>query len=103
MLSQHSKVVALFIEFSFNHNQQLLPFGRADLTVSASLQPIRSRSLSEAKRLQQIVSHGSTEYSVIFMANQMKILVAVDDLKTDMWDAPYLSWREYQFEELFTR
>lgn len=63
----------------------------------------KALGLSEAKRLLQIVSHGSTEYSVIFLANQMKILVAVDDLKTDMWDAPYLSWREYQFEELFAR
>jgi len=63
----------------------------------------KTLGLPEAKRLLQIVSHGSTEYSVIFLANQMKILVAVDDLKTDMWDAPYLSWREYQFEELFAR
>jgi hypothetical protein len=63
----------------------------------------KALGLSEAKRLLRIVSHGSTEYSVIFLANQMKILVAVDDLKTDMWDAPYLSWREYQFEELFAR
>jgi uncharacterized protein (DUF2141 family) len=61
----------------------------------------KALGLAEAKRLLQIVSHASTEYSVIFLANQMKILVAVDDLKTDMWDAPYLPWREYQFEELF--
>lgn len=63
----------------------------------------KALGLPEAKRLLQIVSHGSTEYSVIFLANQMHILVAVDDLKTDMWDAPYLTWKEYRFEELFAR
>ncbi len=63
----------------------------------------KALGLPEAKRLLQIVSHGSTEYSIIFLANKMHILVAVDDLKTDMWDAPYLTWKEYQFEELFAR
>jgi hypothetical protein len=63
----------------------------------------KALGLAEAKRLLQIVSHGTTEYSVIFLANQMHILVAVDDLKTDMWDAPYLTWKEYRFEELFAR
>ncbi|MBN1271064.1 MAG: hypothetical protein JXB26_02235 [Candidatus Aminicenantes bacterium] len=59
--------------------------------------------LSEAKQLLQLVSHGTTEYSVIFLANQKRVLVAVDDLKTDMWDAPYLTWKEFSFEELFER
>jgi hypothetical protein len=59
--------------------------------------------LPEAKRLLQAVSQGTTEYSVIFAANQKRILVAVDDLKTDLWDAPYLSWKEFSFEELFSR
>jgi uncharacterized protein (DUF2141 family) len=63
----------------------------------------KALGLPEAERLLQIVSHGSTEYSIIFLANQMRILVAVDDLKTDMWDAPYLTWKEYKFEELFSR
>jgi hypothetical protein len=59
--------------------------------------------LDHAVRLLQTVAHGTTEYSVIFLANQMRILVAVDDLKTDMWDAPYLHWAEYEFEELFAK
>jgi len=63
----------------------------------------KALGLAEAKRLLQIVSHGTTEYSIIFLANQMRILVAVDDLKTDMWDAPYLTWIDYRFEELFAR
>jgi len=33
--------VAFFIEFNFNYNRHSLPFGRADLTASASLQRIR--------------------------------------------------------------
>jgi hypothetical protein len=31
----------LFLKFSFNHNRQFLPFGRADLTASAAFRPIR--------------------------------------------------------------
>ncbi|NOY37498.1 MAG: DUF2141 domain-containing protein [Chlorobi bacterium] len=57
----------------------------------------------EAKALLQTVAHGTTEYSVIFLANEKRILVAVDDLKTDLWDAPYQKWVEYGFEELFIR
>ena len=59
--------------------------------------------VNEAKKLLQMVSHGTTEYSVIFLANQMRILVAVDDLKTDMWDAPYMDWIEFQFDDLFKK
>jgi len=61
----------------------------------------KTLGISEAKRLLQIVSHSSTEYSVIFSANEMKIWVAVDDLKTNLWDAPYLEWKEYHFDQLF--
>lgn len=57
--------------------------------------------VAETKRLLQTVSHGTTEYSVIFLANERRILVAVDDLKTDMWDAPYMKWAEFGFDELF--
>ncbi len=59
--------------------------------------------IAEAKKLLQMVSHGSTEYSVIFLANEMRILVAVDDLKTDMWDAPYLDWVTFRFDDLFSK
>lgn len=58
--------------------------------------------IESAKELLQTVAHGTTEYSVIFSANEMKILIAVDDLKTDLWDAPYQPWITYSFEELFT-
>ncbi len=61
----------------------------------------KTLGITNAKRLLQIVSHGSTEYSVIFSANQMRLWVAVDDLKTNMWDAPYLEWKEYHFNQLF--
>jgi hypothetical protein len=63
----------------------------------------KALGLPEAKRLLQAVSHGTTEYSVIFAANQKRILVAVDDLETDLWDAPYLPWKEFSFQELFAR
>ena len=55
----------------------------------------------EAIRLLQQVAHGTTEYSVIYLANENRILIAVDDLKTDMWDAPYRKWKEFHFDELF--
>jgi len=57
----------------------------------------------EAIRLLQQVSHGTTEYSVIFLANERLILIAVDDLRTDMWDAPYRTWKEFHFDELFKK
>ncbi|KPK75370.1 MAG: hypothetical protein AMJ79_11410 [Phycisphaerae bacterium SM23_30] len=67
---------------------------------SRQAQPL---GLAEAKQLLQAVAHGSTEYSVIFKANEKRILVAVDDLKPDAWDAPHLKWTEFQFDELFKR
>jgi uncharacterized protein (DUF2141 family) len=57
--------------------------------------------VAEAKQLLQMVCHGTTEYSVIFLANERKILVAVDDHKTDMWDAPFMEWKQFDFEDLF--
>ena len=63
----------------------------------------KTLGVAEAKRLLQTVSHGTTEYSVIFLANERRILVAADDLKTDIWDASYLKWAEFEFDELFRR
>jgi hypothetical protein len=63
----------------------------------------KSAGQEEAIRLLQQVAHGSTEYSVIFMANERRILIAVDDLKTDLWDAPYMDWIDYHFDALFVR
>jgi hypothetical protein len=36
------KKITSSIKSSFTHNRHFLPYGRADLTASASLQPIRS-------------------------------------------------------------
>ncbi len=63
----------------------------------------KSLGFDEAVRLLQQVAHGSTEYSVIFYANEGRIFIAVDDLKTDMWDAPYMKWIAFQFNELFEK
>lgn len=61
----------------------------------------QSLGVAEAIRLLQSVAHGTTEYAVIFLANEGRLLVAVDDLKPDLWDAPYLKWVEFKFDELF--
>jgi len=58
---------------------------------------------AEMRRLLQTVAHGTTEHSVIFRANEMTLDVAVDDLESDLWDAPYQSWVTFSFEELFGR
>jgi len=55
----------------------------------------------EMVRLLQSVAHGTTEYSVIFRANEMTLDVAVDDLAPDLWDAPYQEWVTFRFQELF--
>ncbi len=57
--------------------------------------------IGHAKRLLQQAAHGTTEYAVIFKANEGRLLIAVDDLETDMWDAPYCEWTEFHFDELF--
>jgi len=108
MASNHHKV------YGFDPDQPQLSFGRrvsfsslwryeAGMNeMEAWARQNKSLGIPEAKKLLQIVSHGSTEYSVIFSANEMKVWVAVDDLKTNMWDAPYLEWKEYSFEQFFT-
>ena len=63
----------------------------------------KTMGMLEAERLLQVVSHGTTEYAVIFSANEMIVRVAVDDLKTDMWDAPYMSWKTFRFDAFFSR
>jgi len=107
MASNHHRV------YGFDSEQPYLSFGRRVSFSSlwryevgmneleAWARQEKTLGIPEAKRLLQIVSHSSTEYSVIFSANEMKIWVAVDDLKTDLWDAPYLEWKEYHFDQLF--
>lgn len=59
--------------------------------------------VGEAVRLLQQAAHGTTEYAVIFKANERRLMIAVDDLKADLWDAPYCGWAEFFFDELFER
>ena len=63
----------------------------------------RQVGLAEMKQLLQNVARGSTEYSVIFLANEMRVLIAVDDLEANAWDAPHLEWRDFTLEDLFAR
>jgi uncharacterized protein (DUF2141 family) len=72
-------------------------------TLEAWSRQRKSLGLEEAIRLLQQVAHGTTEYSVIFLANKRCVLIAVDDLRADMWDAPYMKWIEFHFDELFEK
>ena len=72
-------------------------------TLEAWARQGRSLGIDDAKRLLQQVAHGTTEYAVIFLANERRIFIAVDDLETDMWDAPYMKWTEFHFDELFEK
>jgi len=72
-------------------------------TLEAWSRQEKSLGFNEAVRLLQQVAHGTTEYSVIFLANERRLFIAVDDLKTDMWDAPYTEWSEFHFDELFEK
>ncbi len=70
-------------------------------TLEAWLRQRKPLGTEEMCRLLQTVAHGTTEHSVIFRANDMTLDVAVDDLETDLWDAPYQPWATFTFEELF--
>ncbi|HSW30076.1 MAG TPA: hypothetical protein VLH75_11385 [Longimicrobiales bacterium] len=70
-------------------------------TLEAWLRQKKPLGTEEMRRLLQSVAHGTTEHSVIFRANDMTLDVAVDDLETDLWDAPYQPWVTFTFEELF--
>ena len=72
-------------------------------TLEAWSRQNKSLGFADAVRLLQQVAHGTTEYSVIFLANECRLFIAVDDLKTDMWDAPYTEWIEFRFDELFEK
>jgi len=72
-------------------------------TLEAWSRKEKSPGRDEAIQLLKQVAHGTTEYSVIFLANERRILIAVDDLKTDLWDAPYMDWVNFHFDELFVR
>ncbi len=63
MLFQQTKVTVSFLEFPLTFYRHFLPYGRVDLTASASLQPIRggltTASWAAASPLQQprLVNH----------------------------------------------
>jgi hypothetical protein len=70
-------------------------------TLAAWARQKKPLGTEEMRRLLQSVAQGTTEHSVIFRANEMTLDVAVDDLKSDLWDAPYQRWVTFSFEELF--
>jgi len=70
-------------------------------TLEAWIRQKKPLGTEEMRRLLQTVAHGTTEHSVIFRANEMTLDVAVDDLATDLWDAPYQRWVTFSFDELF--
>ena len=72
-------------------------------TLEAWSRQRKSLGLEEAIRLLEQVAHGTTEYSVIFLANERRIFIAVDDLKADLWDAPCMKWARFDFDELFEK
>jgi hypothetical protein len=72
-------------------------------TIEAWSRQEKTLGLEEAIRLLEQVAQGSTEYSVIFLANEGRIFIAVDDLKADLWDAPYMKWAGFSFDELFEK
>jgi hypothetical protein len=60
---------------------------------------------NEIESALQIVAAGTTEHSVIYRMENNIVTIAVTiaepfNMKT-AWDAPYLTWTEFQFEELF--
>jgi hypothetical protein len=72
-------------------------------TLEAWSRQHKSLGLAEAIRLLEQVAQGTTEYSVIFLANERRIFIAVDDLTADLWDAPYRKWAGFHFDELFEK
>ncbi|MBP7460608.1 MAG: hypothetical protein KBA26_04920 [Candidatus Delongbacteria bacterium] len=49
----------------------------------------------------QSVGHRYSEHSIIYRANERKVLVANDDLKFDYWDGPFMPWIEFQLDDFF--
>src|SRR5690606_20218262 len=53
--------------------------------------------------LLRTAAHGTTEHSVLYHPRNGKVVFSVSnaDMKLLAWDAPYLDFIEYEFEELF--
>lgn len=54
-------------------------------------------------KLLQTAAHGTTEHSIIYFPSNGKIKFAISNAKMNFtgWDAPYLQFTEYEFNELF--
>lgn len=63
----------------------------------------RAIGIAEMQRLLQTVAHGTTEHALIVIPQQKRVFIAVDDLKADLWDAPFQRWAEFRFEEFFAQ
>ena len=53
------------------------------------------------KSLLQSVSDGFTEHALIWHPNSLTLEVAVASLEYPMWDASYLEWETFAFDDLF--
>jgi len=47
------------------------------------------------------VTDGQTEHSVIWAPKDKSFKVSNANTNADLWDAPYLNWTQFSFEELF--
>ena len=54
----------------------------------------------QMKTLLRSVAHGTTEHTIVVRPNAMTIELAVAT-SNGLWDAPYQSFAEFEFEELF--
>jgi len=58
--------------------------------------------IEEMKRCLQTVCSGTTEHSIIFLPNKKEFYVALASMRGDQcWDAPYLSWTSFHFNDVF--
>ena len=60
-------------------------------------------NFTNAKELLQTAGHGTTEHSILFSPNIKRFGISVaTPFVSGTWDAPYLTFYEYDFEEMFT-
>jgi hypothetical protein len=55
----------------------------------------------EMQQILQRPAHGDTEHSIVFLPQLHKIQIAVADYHDASWDAPYETWHEFDFDQLF--
>jgi hypothetical protein len=69
-----------------------------DASPRAGRAPVDSRT---AAQLLRVVSHGTTEHSVVFRPDEMDFDIAVARLDAPAWDAADARWHTISFEDLF--